>query len=387
MWPIFGIDRLIPAHIMGEIRRNARGRKANMGRVYNFNAGPAVLPLAVLEEAQRELLDFQGSGMSILEHSHRGKEYAAVHEEAVGNLRSLLGVPDEYAVLFVQGGASLQFAMVPLNLLGTGQSADYVNTGAWADKALKEARRVGAVNVAADTSKELPARVPRLSELRLNAGAAYVHITSNETIAGCQWKEFPATDAPLVADMSSDFLSRPVEVARFGLIYAGAQKNVGPAGVAVVIIRKDLAARSGECLPVILRYQTYVEENSLYNTPPCFAIYVITLVTRWIKNMGVEVLYKRNVAKAARIYKVLDGSGFYRPTAARECRSDMNITFRLPSPELEDLFVKEAAKHGMKGLKGHRSVGGIRASIYNAFPEEGVDALVSFMQDFERKYG
>jgi len=358
-----------------------------MGRVYNFNAGPAVLPLAVLEEAQRELLDFQGSGMSILEHSHRGKEYAAVHEEAVANLRSLLGVPDDYAVLFVQGGASLQFAMVPLNLLGTGQSADYVNTGAWADKALKEARRVGAVSVAADTSKELPARVPRPGELRLNSGAAYVHITSNETIAGCQWKEFPATEVPLVADMSSDFLSRPIEVHRFGLIYAGAQKNVGPAGVAVVIIRKDLAARSGAHLPVILRYQTYVEENSLYNTPPCFAIYLIALVTRWIRTMGAEVLYKRNVAKAARIYKVLDDSGFYRPTAARECRSDMNITFRLPNAELEDLFVKEAAKQNMKGLKGHRSVGGIRASIYNAFPDEGIDALVAFMQDFERKYG
>lgn len=358
-----------------------------MGRVYNFNAGPAVLPLETLQEAQAELIDFKGSGMSILECSHRGKEYDAVHAEATANFKKLLGLGDEHAVLFIAGGASLQFAMAPMNLLGSGRTADYVNSGAWASKAIKEAKTVGAVNVAADTEKEIPTRVPSAKELKLTPGAAYVHITSNETISGAQWKTFPRTEAPLVADMSSDILSRPFDAKAFGLIYAGAQKNLGPSGIALVIVRKDLAARAPAKLPVILQYRTFIEENSLYNTPPCFSIYMMLLVSRWILKTGPETLYKRNAEKAARIYAVIDAGGFYRGTAVRECRSDMNITFRLPSEALEEQFVKEAAQQKMKGLKGHRSVGGIRASIYNAFPVEGVEALVAFMKDFEKKNG
>jgi phosphoserine aminotransferase len=358
-----------------------------MSRVYNFGAGPSVLPLEALEEAQRELVDFRGSGMSILESSHRGKEYAAVHDEAVANVKALMGVPDNYSVLFLQGGASMQFAMVPLNLLVAGQTADYTNSGAWAAKAIKEARLVGKVNIAADCGDEIPARVPAANELRLTRGAAYVHITSNETISGAQWKAFPLTDAPLVADMSSDILSRPVDVRNFGLIYAGAQKNLGPAGVALVIIRNDLAGKAPETLATMLKYSTHIAENSLYNTPPCFAIYIIALVTRLLLKEGLESMFRRNRAKSARLYAAVDSSGFYRGTAAPDCRSDMNVTFRLPSEELEDKFVKEAARLGMKGLKGHRSVGGIRASIYNAFPPDGVDALVAFMKEFEKKNG
>ena len=359
-----------------------------MARVFNFGAGPAVLPLEVLEEAQRQLVDFQGSGISILEHSHRGKEYDAVHQEAVANLKSLLKLSDDYAVLFLQGGASAQFAIVPMNLLGAGQTADYIHTGSWAKKAISEAKIIGKVNVAADTSAEKPARIPRESELRLTPGAAYVHLTSNETIDGTQWKSFPRTAAPLVGDMSSDFLSRPFDVNQFALIYAGAQKNVGPAGTAVVVMRKDLAARVPATVPKFFRYATHIEENSLYNTPSCFTIYVIMLVTRWLQKTGQETIYKRNAAKAAKIYDAIDRSGgFYKGTAASDCRSDMNVTFRLPSEALEESFVKEASKAAMKGLKGHRSVGGIRASIYNAFPPEGVDALVSFMDDFRRRNG
>jgi phosphoserine aminotransferase len=356
-----------------------------MARAFNFNAGPATLPLEVLEEAQRQLVDFNGSGMSILEVSHRGKEYEAVHREAMDNVRRILALPEEYDVLFVQGGASVQFAMVPMNLLPQGAAADYVNSGSWAEKALKEARLLGSVNVAADTAKETPARVPRLDELRLDPKAAYVHITSNETIAGCQWKTFPTTTAPLVCDMSSDFLSRPLDPRVFGLIYAGAQKNLGPAGVAIVIVRKDLLDRADTRIPAIFRYATYAKESSLYNTPPCFTIYMIALVTRWILKTGPEQVYRRNREKAQTLYEAL--TGFYRPVAARDTRSDMNVTFRLPTPELEELFVKEASQRCLKGLKGHRSVGGVRASLYNAFPVEGVQALVTFMRDFEGKHG
>jgi phosphoserine aminotransferase len=359
-----------------------------VGRVYNFNAGPAVLPLEALEQAKNELLDFAGSGMSILECSHRGKEYEAVHNEAVEGIRSLLRVPSDYAILFLQGGASLQFAMVPMNLLGPGQTADYINSGAWASKAIKEAKLIGKVHIAADTSKEIPTRVPKESELKFSANPAYVHITSNETIAGSQWKRFPVTGAPLVADMSSDILSRPFDVSAFGLIYAGAQKNLGPAGVTLVIIRKDLAERAPENLPTMLKYKTHAEENSLYNTPPCFGVYFIALVTRWVKKVGLENLYRQNVEKAGKLYAAIDNSGgFYRGTAARECRSDMNITFRLPTEALEEQFIKEAGANGLKGLKGHRSVGGLRASIYNAFPVKGVDALIEFMKEFQRKNG
>jgi phosphoserine aminotransferase len=359
-----------------------------MARVFNFNPGPAALPLEVLREAQADLLDYKGSGMSILEASHRGKEYEAVHNEAISNIRQLLGLGDDYAILLLQGGASGQFAMVPLNLLREGQSADYVNSGAWASKAVKEARIVGQVNVIADTAKDLPTRLPEPDSLKLTPGAAYVHITSNETIAGTQWKAFPKTEAPLVADMSSDILSRPFDASRFGLIYAGAQKNLGPAGVTLVIVRKDLAERVSEKVPVILRYQTHIEENSLYNTPPCFAVYIMALVTRWVVKMGgLDEIGRRNAEKAAKIYALLDDSSFYKGAAVKEFRSDMNITFRLPSEALEEAFVKEASAQKLKGLKGHRSVGGIRASIYNAFPAEGVDALVAFMKDFQQRNG
>jgi phosphoserine aminotransferase len=358
-----------------------------MARVFNFGAGPAVLPVEVLEEAQKELLDFNGSGMSIMEHSHRGKEYDAVHQEAVANLGKLLGLSADYTVLFIQGGASMQFAMVPINLLGAGQTADYVNSGAWADKAVKEAKLVGNVNIAANTGKDIPTRMPKNEDLKLTKGAAYVHITSNETIAGSQWKDFPKTEAPLVADMSSDILSRPFDINRFGLIYAGAQKNLGPSGMAVVVMRKDLAERVPATAPTMLKYKTHIEENSLYNTPPTFGIYILMLVTRWMLKMGPEALYKRNADKAAKIYQTLDSRAFYKGTAVKEFRSDMNITFRLPTEALEEQFIKEASKAGMKGLKGHRSVGGVRASIYNAFPVAGVDALVSFMKEFEKKNG
>jgi len=358
-----------------------------MARAYNFSAGPATLPLEVLEEAQRELLDYQGTGMSIMEHSHRGKAYMAVHEEAIANTKELLGLGDDYAVLFSQGGASLQFAMIPMNLLGAGQTADYTNSGSWAAKAIKEAKLIGNVNVAADCGKEIPTRVPAESELQLTADAAYVHITSNETISGAQWKSFPKTDAPLVADMSSDMLSRPFNVNDFGLIYAGAQKNLAPAGMALVVIRKDLAERAPSSVPSMLKYSTHIENNSMFNTCPCFTIYMYMLVTRWIKKTGLETLYAQNVDKAARLYSAIDGTEFYKGTAVPECRSDMNVTWRLRNEELEATFVKEAAEAGFSGLKGHRSVGGIRASIYNAFPVEGVDALVSFMKDFETRHG
>ncbi len=359
-----------------------------MSRVFNFGAGPAGLPVEVLEEARDQLLDFQGSGMSIMESSHRGKEYDAVHQEAIANLKSLLQLDADHEVLFLQGGASMQFGMLPLNLLGVGQTADYIHTGSWAGKAIKEAKLIGKVHLAADVSKARPARIPKVGELALTPGAAYVHLTSNETIDGTEWWEFPRTESPLVADMSSDILSRPFDANRFGLIYAGAQKNLGPSGLCLVVIRKDLAARSPATLSSMLRYATHLEENSLYNTPPTFGIYILMLVTRWIKAMGLENLHLRNREKAAKLYAAIDGSGgFYRGTAAPECRSNMNVTFRLPSEALEEQFVKEASKHSMKGLKGHRSVGGIRASIYNAFPAAGVDALVSFMREFQSKNG
>ena len=360
-----------------------------MSRAFNFNAGPAALPLEVLEIAQKELTDFGGTGMSIMEHSHRGKAYDAVHAEAVANMAKLLGATDDYQVLFLQGGASLQFAQVPMNLLLPGQTADYVTTGEWAGKAIKEAKKIGNVNILADTAKDIPTTMPDYDALKYTPGAAYVHVTSNETIAGTQMKKFPRTAAPLVADMSSDILSRRFDVRRFGLIYAGAQKNLGPAGLAVVVLRKDLAERCPPTVPAFFRYRTHLEENSLYNTPPCFAIYLLALTTRWLlKQGGVDGIERRNRAKAAKLYAAIDGSGgYYRGTADLAWRSDMNLTFRLPTEDLEERFAKEASAAGFKQLKGHRSVGGLRASIYNAFPEEGVDALIAFMREFQAKNG
>ena len=358
-----------------------------MARVYNFGAGPAVLPVEVLQEAQADLVDYKGSGMSVMEMSHRGKEYDAIHNEAVANVKELLGLSDDYAILFLQGGASLQFAMIPMNFLGEGQSADYVNAGSWGSAAVKQARLIGNVNIAADCQKDIPTRMPDASEMKWTPGAAYSHITTNETISGAQMKALPETGSPLIADMSSDILSRPLDYSKCAMIYAGAQKNLGPSGVALVAIRKDFAEKGNISLPTMLRYQTQIENNSLYNTPPCFGIYMLCLTTRWLKKFGLQNMFKQNRDKAQLIYDAIDASSFFRGTAKKEYRSDMNVTFRLPTEELEALFIKQASESGMKQLKGHRSVGGIRASIYNAFPVAGVEALVAFMKDFEKRNG
>ena len=358
-------------------------------RVFNFSAGPAVLPLPVLEEAQRDLLALPGVGMSILEVSHRSKVFEAVLARAEDDIRELAIIPPNYRVLFLQGGASLQFSMVPMNLLPPGATADYVVTGAWAQKALKEAKRVGATNVAATTEAERFSRIPRQGELKLTPKAAYVHVTSNNTIFGTQWRDLPDVgDVPLVSDTSSDMFSRPIDVARHGLIYAGAQKNMGPAGVTIVIVRDDLVARSPTTLPPMLSYAVHAENRSLYNTPPVFAIYIVGLVMKWLKAQGgLSAVARVNQRKAASLYAEIDRSGFYRGTADPGSRSLMNVTFRLKSEDLEKRFVQDAAGEGLDGLKGHRSVGGIRASIYNAFPEAGIDTLVDVMREFERRNG
>jgi phosphoserine aminotransferase len=358
-------------------------------RVFNFGAGPAVLPEPVLHEAQRDLLALPGIGMSVLEISHRSSAFDRILEEAEADLRALAGISDDHHVLFLQGGASQQFAMVPLNLLGPGEVADYILTGSWAKKAAAEAARVGTVNVCASTEDEAFTRVPRADELALTPAAAYVHLTSNNTIVGTEWPSMPDTgDAPLVVDASSDLLSRPIDVARHGLIYGGAQKNLGPAGVTLVVIRRDLAERGAETLPMTLRYGVAAKHGSRYNTPPVFAIYLFGLVMRWLKERGgLEAMAVYNRRKATLLYDAIDRSDFYRGTAQPESRSMMNVTFRLPSEELEARFTTEATAAGLSGLKGHRSVGGQRASIYNAFPEAGVVALVDFMTEFERTHG
>jgi phosphoserine aminotransferase len=358
-------------------------------RIFNFAAGPAVLPLPVLEEAQRDLVALPGVGMSVLEISHRSKTFEAIIGQAEADVRELAGIPTNYHVLFLQGGASTQFSMVPMNLLTTGAPADYVVTGSWSQKAVKEARRVGQVNLAATTEDGNFSRIPAQAELKLTPGAAYVHFTSNETIHGVEFKYDPEVgDVPLVCDTSSDMFSRPIDIASYGLVYAGAQKNLGPAGATIVILRDDLLARSPATLPTMLHYGTHAKEKSLYNTPPCFAIYVIGLVLKWIKqNGGLAGMLARNERKAQKLYAEIDRTGFFRGHSQKDCRSLMNVTFRLPTEELEAQFVKESKAAGLDGLKGHRSVGGLRASIYNAFPEEGVDALVEFMREFERKNG
>ncbi len=359
-----------------------------MARIHNFGAGPAGLPLPVLEKAQAELLDFKGSGMSIMEMSHRGKVFDAVIQAAEANLRKILNISSDYTVLLLQGGASLQFAMVPLNLLGKDQSADYVHTGAWAEKAIKEAKTVGNTKVIWDGKDANYMRVPAASELKFSPGAAYVHVTSNETIGGVQFKAFPQTEAPLVADMSSDILSRTLNVSQFGMIYAGAQKNIGPSGLVLVILRKDLAERAPNNLPAILKYKTHMPEPSLYHTPNTWGIYILKLVTDWVEaNGGLAQLQAANEAKAKLLYDALDASAFWKPCAQKDSRSNMNVTWRLPSEALEDKFAKDATAAGLDGLKGHRSVGGIRASIYNAVSKESVQALVSFMKEFEKKNG
>ena len=359
-----------------------------MSRIYNFSAGPATLPEDVLVQAQSEMTDYQGCGMSIMEVSHRGKEYMSVHAEALETLRRLLGLGGDHALLLLQGGATGQFAMIPTNLLGESQTADYINSGAWSVKAIKEAKCVGNVNIAGDTAKDIPTQMPAIDQLNLTDGAAYVHVTSNETISGAQYKEFPKTDAPLIADMSSDILSRPLDVSSFGMVYAGAQKNLGPSGVTLVAIRKDLVDRAPASVPAIWQYKSHMENDSMLNTPPCFSIYMLMLVARWLeKQGGLNAMAEINRAKAQSIYDAIDAGEFYRGTAVPEYRSDMNVTFRLPSEELEAEFVKAATAEGLSGLKGHRSVGGIRASIYNAMPRAGVDALISFMKEFEASKG
>jgi phosphoserine aminotransferase len=358
-------------------------------RVFNFSAGPAVLPVPVLEQAQRDLVSLPGVGMSVMEISHRSGVFEELLADAIAGVRDLAGVPSNYRILFLQGGASLQFSMVPMNLLQRGAAADYVDTGTWAVKAIEEARRVGTVNVIGSTRAEKYNRIPTQGELHLTPNASYVHITTNNTIEGTEWKTLPdVADVPLVADASSNILSGPIDVSRFGIIYAGAQKNLGPSGVTLVIIRDELLARSDKNLPTMLNYKVQAENNSLYNTPNTFGIYILTLVTKWLKSLGgLPAIARINQRKAATLYSEIDRTGFYRGTAQKESRSLMNITFRLPSEELEKTFERQATAAGFDGLKGHRSVGGLRASIYNAFPEEGVAGLVDFMREFERTHG
>ena len=358
-------------------------------RIFNFSAGPAVLPLPVLEEAQRDLVSLPGVGMSVMEISHRSRTFEDILNTAIADMRALANIPSNYKVLMLQGGATLQFSMVPMNLLGPGATADYVDTGSWADKAIKEARKVGKVNVTGSTKADGYTRIPTQSELTLTPGAAYVHITTNNTIEGTEWKTPPQVgDAPLVADASSDMFHGPMDVSRFGLIYAGAQKNLGPSGVTLVIVREDLLERSQATLPTFLNYKIHAENNSLYNTPPTFGIYILGLTMKWLKaNGGLAGIRQTNERKAGKLYAEIDRTGFYRGTAQKDSRSLMNVTFRLKNEELEKAFEKEATAAGLDGLKGHRAVGGMRASIYNAFPEEGVDALVDFMREFEKKRG
>lgn len=364
-------------------------KPAPAGRVYNFSAGPGVLPVSVLEEAQRDLLNYGGAGMSVLEMSHRSKPYEGIITTAMADLREVLSIPEGYHVLFLQGGASLQFSMVPMNLLPKDGSADYVVTGAWSQGAVKEAKKVGNVNIAATTEDTNFNRIPKQDELRLDANAAYAHFTSNNTIFGTEFREEPEVgDVPLVVDASSDILSRPLDVAKYGVIYAGAQKNMGPSGVTTVIVRDDLLARVPAGLPSMLDYKVHVKGESMYNTPPSFSIYLVGLVLKWIKSLGgLAAMQKINEEKAGLLYDAIDSTEYYRGTAERDSRSLMNIIFRLPSEELEKKFISEATAAGFDGLKGHRSVGGLRASIYNAFPTQGVRDLVDFMREFERTNG
>ena len=358
-------------------------------RIYNFSSGPAVLPLPVLEQAQRDLVALPGVGMSVMEISHRSSTFEGIIGKAEADIRLLAGIPDSYRILFLQGGATLQFSMVPMNLLTEGRTADYIMTGTWADKAVKEARRVGAVHETGSTADTNFNRIPTDAELAFTPGAAYVHMTANNTIEGTEWHRLPPVgDAPLVSDASSDIFSGPIDVTKYGLIYAGAQKNLGPSGVTVVIIRQDLLERSSKSLHTMLNYAVHAENGSLYNTPPAFGVYVLGLVLEWLLGHGgLPAIAEINQRKAGKLYAELDRTGFWRPTAEKASRSLMNVTFRLATEDLEKAFIKDSTAAGFDGLKGHRSVGGMRASIYNAFPEQGVDDLVAFMREFERRNG
>ncbi|HLL04757.1 MAG TPA: 3-phosphoserine/phosphohydroxythreonine transaminase [Myxococcaceae bacterium] len=361
-------------------------------RVINFNAGPAGLPQPALERAREELLDFQGSGMSIMEHSHRGKVYEDVHNEAISLLTRLLGIPATHQVLFLQGGASQQFATVPMNFLQKDTSADYLMTGVWSEKALDEARYYGSARIAGTTVNKdgRYTRIPAQAELQLDPDASYVHMTSNNTIYGTQWHRFPEVGGvPLVADMSSDLMWKPIDVSRFAMIYAGAQKNVGPSGIVIVVVDKGFMAKGRKDIPKIFRYSTYAENNSLYNTPPTFAIYLCRNVLSWIESVGgLSQIEKWNREKGELLYAAIDrNAGFYRAPVAKDSRSYMNVVFQLPSEALDDAFVAEAKKAGMVGLKGHRSAGGIRVSMYNAVTVDNVKTLVSFMDQFVKTKG
>ena len=359
-----------------------------MMRIHNFNAGPAALPLEVIEQAQAELPSLNGIGMSVMELSHRSKEFEAIIASAEAGLRKLMIIPENYDVLFLQGGASHQFAMIPMNLRRPEKSADYVDSGSWSNRALKEAQLTGAVNIAWSGKTDNYTRMPRQEELKLLPDAEYVHICSNETIGGVRWKNFPKTETPLFVDMSSDVLSREVDITQFDMVYAGAQKNLGPSGLAVVILNKGLAERAPENTPVFFRYSTHLKDGSLYNTPNTWAIYLLDLVCKWLEARGgAAAMEKINAKKAATLYNVIDSGDFWRSPVEIESRSVMNVVWRLGSEELEAKFISEAKKAGMVGLKGHRSVGGIRASIYNAVTLESVEALADFMKEFERKNG
>jgi phosphoserine aminotransferase len=360
-----------------------------MARVFNFSAGPATLPESVLKQAAEEMLDWHGSGQSVMEMSHRGKEFMSIAAQAEADLRELMGIPANYKVLFLQGGATLQFAMIPINLLRGKASADYVNTGEWAKKAIKEAKQYCQANVVASSEDKSFNYAPAQADWKLSKDAAYVHYTANETIGGVEVHWVPQTgDVPLVCDMSSNILSKPVDVSRYGLIYAGAQKNIGPAGLTIVIVRDDLIGQVLPKTPVMLDYKTYAENESMYNTPPTYGIYIAGLVFQWIKqNGGLAAIEKRNREKAALLYAFLDQSQFFVSPVAKADRSLMNVPFTLKKAELDEEFLKGAKSRGMIQLKGHRSVGGMRASIYNAMPIEGVKALVDYMKEFEAKHG
>ncbi len=361
-----------------------------MSRIFNFSAGPCTLPLPAIEEAAAEFVDYQGAGMSLIEMSHRGKHYDEVHMEAMDVVRRLYNLPDNYKVLFLGGGATLQFAMVPMNLMGPGGKCDLTLTGAWSKKAYADAQKIGFVNLAYDGSDEKFMNLPNIADLQVSEDAAYFHMTSNETIGGVQWPEFPDTgDVPLVCDMSSDFVSRRVDISKFGLIYAGAQKNAGPAGAAIVIIREDLLERSRQDLPAYLSYATHAPKDSMYNTPPVFPIYMIGKTLKWLEAQGgLEAAEKMADDRANLIYGAMrDDADFYSCPVNENCRSKMNIVFRLPNEDLEKKFVAEALAEGMSGLKGHRSVGGCRASVYNAMPVAGAQALADFMAAFAKANG
>ena len=358
-----------------------------MARVYNFSAGPAALPLEVLERAREEMVDWHGSGMSVMEMSHRGKEFMSIIARAEADLRELMQIPANYKVLFLQGGASSQFAMIPLNLLKGRKSADYIHTGMWSKKAIAEAKKYCTVTVPFTSEASNFNRVPRQEELKLDPNAAYCHMTSNNTIYGTEYHYTPDTgNVPLLTDASSNILSRPVDVSRYGMIYAGAQKNIGPSGLTLVILREDLVGGAMDMTPTMFNYETHVKGESMYNTPPTYAIYIAGLVFEWMKNRGgLAEIEKVNIRKSDKLYACIDASSFYQCPTEPASRSRMNVPFTLAKPELDEQFLKEAKAAGLVTLKGHRSVGGMRASIYNAMPEEGVEALVSFMKEFERK--